>query len=57
MVGVTALFLGLVWLGGYQSRLFWLAALAVAGAGALHMTRRLLAAPPGRWRVRGESRV
>lgn len=54
MVGVTVLFLALVGLGGYQSRFCWLAALVIAGAGALNMTRRL-AEPSGKspWRSRG----
>lgn len=57
MIGVTVLFVGLVGIGGYQSRFFWLAALAVAAAGALSMTRRLIE-PSGRapWRGR-ESRA
>jgi hypothetical protein len=57
MIGVTVLFVGLVGIGGYHSRFFWLAALVVAGAGALSMTRRLIE-PPGRapWRGR-ESRA
>ncbi|MEO8714037.1 MAG: hypothetical protein ABI369_03395 [Acetobacteraceae bacterium] len=42
MIGVTVLFLALVGLGGYDSRFCWLAALVVAGAGALSMTRRLI---------------
>ncbi len=42
LVGVTVLFIALVSLGGYQSRFCWLAALVVAGAGALNMTRRLI---------------
>ena len=58
LIGVTVLFLALVMLGGYESRFCWLAALAVAGAGALHMTRRLIE-PAGRapWRSRRESRI
>lgn len=57
LIGVTVLFLALVGLGGYQSRFCWIAALAVAGAGALSMTRRLIE-PSGRapWRGR-ESRA
>lgn len=57
MIGVTVLFVGLVGIGGYESRFFWLAALAVAAAGALSMTRRLIE-PLGRapWRGR-ESRA
>ncbi|MEO9188891.1 MAG: hypothetical protein ABI224_02645 [Acetobacteraceae bacterium] len=57
MVGVTVLFLGLVGLGGYESRFCWLAALVVAAAGALNMTRRLTE-PAGKagWRSR-ESRA
>ena len=57
MVGVTVLFLALVGLGGYESRFCWLAALVVAGAGALNMTRRLVepSGKPG-WRSR-ESRA
>lgn len=50
MVGVTVLFVGLLTLGGYESRFCWLAALVVAGAGALHMTQRLLGRPAsGAW--------
>ncbi len=47
MVGVTVLFVALLTIGGYTSRFCWLAALLVAGAGALHMTQRLLGAPSG----------
>jgi hypothetical protein len=42
LIGVTVLFVGLLSLGGYESRFCWFAALAVAGAGALNMTRRLI---------------
>ena len=58
LIGVTVLFVGLVALGGYQSRFCWLAALAVAGAGALNMTRRLIE-PPARapWRAGRTSRA
>ncbi|HET6183023.1 MAG TPA: hypothetical protein VFA03_05455 [Acetobacteraceae bacterium] len=48
VAGVTALFVGLIWIGGYQSRLCWFAALLVALSGAVHMTQRLLAPPPRR---------
>jgi hypothetical protein len=58
LIGVTVLFVGLVGIGGYESRFFWLAALAVAGAGALNMTRRLIE-PSGRapWRTGRASRA
>jgi hypothetical protein len=42
IAGITALFIGLVWLGGYYSRFCWFAALIVAAVGALSMTRQLL---------------
>lgn len=42
LLGITVLFVGLIAIGGYHSRLCWLAALLVALAGALHMTQRLL---------------
>jgi O-antigen ligase len=45
LLGVTVLFLALVVVGGYESRLAWLAALIVAAAGALSMTRRLIDGP------------
>lgn len=52
LVGVTLLFLGLVWIGGYQSRFCWFAALLVAGAGAVSMTQRLLGGNTGApWRT------
>ncbi len=43
ITGITVLFVGLIVIGGYQSRICWLAALLVAFAGAVHMTQRLLA--------------
>jgi len=60
LVGLTVLFVVLIALGGYQSRLCWLAALLVAGAGAVGMTQRLLSPPlrgpwrPGSYRRGGE---
>ena len=42
VVGITALFVGLIAIGGYNSRLCWLAALIVALVGATHMTQLLL---------------
>lgn len=45
VAGVSALFVGLIVVGGYGSRLCWLAALLVALAGALHMTQRLTGGP------------
>ena len=45
LVGLTVLFVVLIALGGYQSRFCWLAALLVAGAGAVGMTQRLLGPP------------
>lgn len=61
LVGLVVLFVVLVALGGYQSRFCWLAALLVAGAGAVGMTQRLLNPPlrgpwrPGAYRRGGES--
>ena len=43
VIGITALFIGLIAIGGYQSRLCWLAALLVALTGAIHMSQRLSA--------------
>ena len=52
LVGLSVLFVVLIALGGYQSRFCWLAALLVAGAGAIGMTQRLLGPPPhGPWRT------
>ena len=45
-VGITAFFVGLVAIGGYNSRLCWLAALIVALVGATHMTQLLLSPRP-----------
>lgn len=45
VLGTSALFVGLVAIGGYESRLCWLAALLVALTGAVHMTQRLLTGP------------
>jgi hypothetical protein len=51
LVGLSVLFVVLIALGGYQSRFCWLAALLVAGAGAVSMTQRLLSPPlRGLWR-------
>jgi hypothetical protein len=61
LVGLTVLFVVLIALGGYQSRFCWLAALLVAGAGAVGMTQRLLGPPlrrpwgPGTYRRGSES--
>ena len=52
LVGLSVLFVVLIALGGYQSRFCWLAALLVAGAGAVGMTQRLLSPPlHGPWRT------
>lgn len=45
MVGISVLFVVLITIGGYESRLCWFAALVVAGAGAVGMTQRLLRPP------------
>ena len=62
LVGLSVLFIVLIALGGYQSHFCWLAALLVAGAGAVGMTQRLLGPPlrggpwgPGTYRRGGES--
>jgi hypothetical protein len=52
LVGLSVLFVVLIALGGYHSRFCWIAALLVAGAGAVGMTQRLLHPPlqgPWRW--------
>ena len=52
LVGLSLLFVVLIAVGGYQSRFCWLAALLVAGAGAVGMTQRLLGPPlHGPWRT------
>lgn len=62
LVGLSVLFVVLIALGGYDSRVCWFAALLVAAAGAVSMTQRLLApaqrAPwrAGRYRPDGEAR-
>lgn len=57
LVGLTVLFVVLIALGGYQSRFCWLAALLVAGAGAVSMTQRLLNPPVrGPWRPGADRR-
>jgi hypothetical protein len=46
------LFVVLLALGGYESRLCWFAALLVAGVGAFSLTQRLLGPPlRNRWRA------
>lgn len=62
LVGLSVLFVVLIALGGYQSRVCWFAALLVAAAGALSMTQRLLVPVQrgpwraGRYRPEGEAR-
>jgi hypothetical protein len=52
LVGLSVLFVVLVSIGGYDSRLCWFAALLVAAAGAISMTQRLLGPPiRGAWRA------
>jgi hypothetical protein len=55
VAGITALFVGLVVVGGYNSRLCWLAALIVALVGATHMTQLLLSSRPrSPWTEQGQ---
>lgn len=55
VVGTAVLFVGLLVIGGYNSRLCWLAALIVALVGATHMTQLLLSPRPrSPWAEQGQ---
>jgi hypothetical protein len=55
VVSTTVLFVGLLVIGGYNSRLCWLAALIVALVGATHMTQLLLSPRPrSPWTEQGQ---